>query len=150
MLGYAMEQVDEFGSFGNDDFDPDSLEMIRNERDLYIEEIEIMRGVMGRLRQNLLTILAERDQLWTEVRIVRGFNQLSVQKWMAGGGDGAPAPALEEIDVKYHELLLAVDISQKESDHLRQELATARAMAIDEKMDADRLRSQISWLQGKR
>lgn len=145
-----MEQVDEFGSFGNDDFDPDSLEMIRNERDLYIEEIEIMRGVMGRLRQNLLTILAERDQLWTEVRIIRGFKQLSVQKWMAGGGDGAPARALEEIDVKYHELLLAVDICQKESEHLRQELVTARAMAIDEKMDADRLRSQVSWLQGKR
>ncbi|MDT3718423.1 hypothetical protein [Pseudomonas oryzihabitans] len=144
-----MEQ-DEFGSFGNDDFDPDSLEMIRNERDLYIEEIEIMRGVMRRLRQNLLTILAERDELWTEVRIIRGFKQLSVQKWMAGGGDGAPAPALEEIDVKYHELLLAVDICQKESEHLRQELATARAMAIDEKMDADRLRSQVSWLQGKR
>ncbi|WP_295460533.1 hypothetical protein [uncultured Pseudomonas sp.] len=145
-----MEQVDEFGSFGNDNFDPDSLEMIRNERDLYIEEIEIMRGVMGRLRQNLLTILAERDQLWTEVRIIRGFKQLSVQKWMAGGGDGAPAPALEEIDVKYHELLLAVDICQKESEHLRQELATARAMAVDEKMDAERLRSQVSWLQGKR
>lgn len=144
-----MEQ-DEFGSFGNDDFDPDSLEMIRNERDLYIEEIEIMRGVMGRLRQNLLAILAERDQLWTEVRIIRGFKQLSVQKWMAGGGDGAPARALEEIDVKYHELLLAVDICQKESEHLRQELAAARAMAVDEKMDAERLRSQISWLQGKR
>jgi len=145
-----MEQVDEFGSFGNDEFDPDSLEMIRNERDLYIEEIEIMRGVMGRLRQNLLTILAERDQLWTEVRIVRGFKQLNVQKWMAGGGDGAPARALEEIDVKYHELLLAVSICQQESEHLRQELVAARAMAIDEKMDADRLRSQVSWLQGKR
>ncbi|MDT3720366.1 hypothetical protein [Pseudomonas oryzihabitans] len=145
-----MEKVDEFGSFGNDEFDPDSLEMIRNERDLYVEEIEIMRGVMGRLRQNLLTILAERDQLWTEVRIVRGFKQLSVQKWMAGGGDGAPARVLEEIDVKYHELLLALDICQKESEHLRQELATARAMAIDEKMDADRLRSQVSWLHGKR
>ncbi len=145
-----MEQVDEFGSFGGDDVDPDSLEMIRNERDLYIEEIEIMRGVMGRLRQNLLTILAERDQLWTEVRIIRGFKQLSVQKWMAGGGEGAPAPSLEEIDMKYHELLLAVDICQKESEHLRQELATARAMAIDEKIAADRLRSQVSWLQGRR
>ncbi|APQ10145.1 hypothetical protein BJP27_00930 [Pseudomonas oryzihabitans] len=47
-------------------------------------------------------------------------------------------------------MLLAVDISQKESDHRRKELAAARAMAIDEKMDADRLRSQISWLQGER
>ncbi|RAU40147.1 hypothetical protein [Pseudomonas sp. RIT411] len=145
-----MEQVDEFGSFGGDDFDPDCLEMIRNQRDLYVEEIAIMRGIMSRLRQNLLTVLTERDQLWAEVRIVRGFNQLSVQNWMAGGGDGAPAPQLEEIDVKYHELLLAVNICQKESEHLRQELATARAMAIDEKMDADRLRSQVSWLQGKR
>ena len=145
-----MEQVDEFGSFGGDDFDPDCLEMIRNQRDLYVEEIAIMRGIMGRLRQNLLTVLAERDQLWTEVRIVRGFNQLSVQKWMAGGGEGAPARALEEIDVKYHELLLVVNVTQKENEHLRQELAAARAMAIDEKMDADRLRSQVSWLQGKR
>ncbi|MEJ8320450.1 hypothetical protein [Pseudomonas oryzihabitans] len=145
-----MEQVEEFGSFRGDDFDPDCPEMIRNQRDLYIEEIAIMRGIMGRLRQNLLTVLAERDQLWTEVRIVRGFKQLSVQKWMAGGGDGAPAPSLEEVDVKYHELLLAVNICQKESEHLRQELALARAMAIDEKMDADRLRSQVSWLQGKR
>lgn len=145
-----MERVDEFGCFGSDDFDPDSLEMIRNQRDLYVEEIAIMRGIMGRLRQNLLTVLAERDQLWTEVRIVRGFNQLSVQKWMAGGGDGAAAPQLEEIDVKYHELLLAVNIFRKENEHLRQELASARAMAIDEKMDADRLRSQVSWLQGKR
>ena len=145
-----MEQVEEFGSFGGDDFDPDCLEMIRNQRDLYVEEIAIMRGIMGRLRQNLLTVLAERDQLWTEVRIVRGFKQLSAQKWMAGGGDGAPAPQLAEIDMKYHELLLAVDICQKESEHLRQELATARAKAIDEKMDADRLRSQVSWLQGKR
>ena len=109
-----------------------------------------MRGIMGRLRQNLPTVLAERDQLWAEVRIVRGFKQLSVQKWMAGGGDGAPAPALEEIDMKYHELLLAVKVSQRENEHLRQELAAARAMAIDEKMDADRLRSQVSWLQGKR
>jgi hypothetical protein len=145
-----MEQVDQFGSFGGDDFDPDCLEMIRNQRDLYVEEIAIMRGIMGRLRQNLLTVLAERDQLWTEVRIVRGFNQLSVQKWMAGGGDGAPAPSLEEIDVKYHELLLVVKVTQKENEHLRQELAAARAMAVDEKMDADRLRSQVSWLQGKR
>lgn len=145
-----MEQVDEFGSFEGDDFDPDCLEMIRNQRDLYVEEIAIMRGIMARLRQNLLTVLAERDQLWTEVRIVRGFKQLSVQKWMAGGGNGAPAPSLEEIDVKYHELLLVVNVTQKESEHLRQELATARAMAIDEKMDADRLRSQVSWLQGKR
>lgn len=54
--------------------------MIRNQRDLYVEEIAIMRGIVGRLRQNLLTVLAERDQLWTEVRIVRGFTQLSVQK----------------------------------------------------------------------
>lgn len=145
-----MEQVDEFGSFGNDDFDPDSLEMIRNERDLYIEEIEITRGVMGRLRQNLLTILAERDQLWTEVRIVRGLRQLGVQPRMAGGGDGAPARSLGPIDEKYRKLLLAVDIAEKESEHLRKELAAARAMAIDEKLDADRLRSQISWLQGKR
>ncbi|WP_434774698.1 hypothetical protein [Pseudomonas oryzihabitans] len=144
-----MEQVDDFGSFGGDDFDPDCLEMIRNQRDLYFEEITIMRGIMGRLRQNLLTVLAERDHLWTEVRIVRGFKQLSVQQWMAGGGDGAPAPALEEIDMKYHELLLAVNVTQKESEHLRQELAKARAMAIDKKMDADRLRSQVSWLQGK-
>ena len=145
-----MEKIDEFGSFGGDDFDPDCLEMIRNQRDLYVEEIAIMRGIMGRLRQNLLTVLAERDQLWTEVRIVRGFKQLSVQQWMAGGGDGAPAPALEEIDVKYHELLLAVNVIQTESEHLRQELAKARAIAIDEKIDADRLRSQVSWLQGKR
>ncbi len=141
-----MEQVDEFGSFGGDDFDPDCLEMIRNQRDLYVEEI----AIMGRLRQNLLTVLAARDQLWTEVRIVRGFSQLSVQKWMAGGGEGAPARALQKIDMKYHELLLAVNVTQKESEHLRQELAKARAMAIDEKMDADRLRSQVSWLQGKR
>lgn len=141
-----MEQVDEFGSFGGDDFDPDCLEMIRNQRDLYVEEI----AIMGRLRQNLLTVLAARDQLWTEVRIVRGFKQLSVQKWMAGGGEGAPARALQKIDMKYHELLLAVNVTQKESEHLRQELAKARAMAIDEKMDADRLRSQVSWLQGKR
>lgn len=145
-----MEQVDEFGSFGGDDFDPDCLEMIRNQRDLYVEEITIMRGIMGRLRQNLLTVLAERDQLWAEVRIVRGFKQLSVQKWMAGGGDGAPAPALEEVDVKYHELLLVVNVTQKENEHLRQELAAAQAMAVDEKIDADRLRSQVSWLQGKR
>lgn len=145
-----MEQVDEFGSFGGNDFDPDCLEMIRNQRDLYVEEIAIMRGIMGRLRQNLLTVLAERDQLWTEVRIVRGFKQLSVQKWMAGGGEGAPARELEEIDVKYHELLLAVNVTQKESEHLRQELAKARAMAIDEKMNANQLRSQIKWLQGER
>lgn len=52
--------------------------------------------------------------------------------------------------VKYHELLLAVKVCQKENEHLRQELAAARAMAIDEKMDADRLRSQVIWLQGKR
>jgi len=110
-----MEQVEEFGSFGGDDFDPECLEMIRNQRDLYVEEIAIMRGIMARLRQNLLAVLAERDQLWTEVRIVRGFSQLSVQKWMAGGGDGAPARALEEIDMKYHELLLAVNVTQKES-----------------------------------
>lgn len=145
-----MEQVDEFGSFGGDDFDPDCLEMIRNQRDLYVEEIEIMRGIMGRLRQNLLTVLAERDQLWTEVKIVRGLKQLGVQKWMAGGGDGAPAPSLQPIDEKYHQLLLAVDISQQENGHLRKELAAARAMAVDEKMDADRLRSQVSWLHGKR
>lgn len=145
-----MDQVDEFDSFGGDDFDPDCLEMIRNQRDLYVEEIAIMRGIMGRLRQNLLTLLAERDQLWAEVHIVRGFKQLSVQKWMAGGCDGAPAPPLEEADVKYHELLLVVNITQKENEHLRQELAVARAMAIDEKIDADRLRSQIKWLQGKR
>ncbi len=68
----------------------------------------------------------------------------------AGGGDGAPAPQLEEIDVQYYELLLVVNISQKENDHLRQELAAARAMAVDVKMNADRLRSQVSWLQRKR
>ena len=79
-----------------------------------------------------------------------GFNQLSVQKWMAGGGEGAPARALEEIDVNYHQLLLAVNVTQKEKEHLRQELATAREMAIDEKISADHLRSQVSWLQGKR
>lgn len=52
--------------------------------------------------------------------------------------------------MKYHELLLVVNVTQKENEHLRQELAAARAMAVDEKMDADRLRSQVSWLQGKR
>jgi hypothetical protein len=36
----------------------------------------------------------------------------------------------------------------KVSEHLRQELA--RAMAIDEKMDANHVRSQVSWLQGTR
>jgi len=143
-----MEQGDEF-SFGDDDFDPDCLEMIRIQRDLYVGEIPITRGIMGRLRQNLLTVLAERDQLWTEARIVRDFTQFSVQQWMAGGGDGAPAPSLEEIDVKYHELLLVVNITQKENEQLRQELAAARAMAVNEKMDADRLRSQMSWLQGR-
>ncbi|WP_144958509.1 hypothetical protein [Pseudomonas oryzihabitans] len=145
-----MEQVDEFGSFGGDDFDPDCLEMIRNQRDLYVEEIAIMRGIMGRLRQNLLTVLAERDQLWAEVRIVRGLQQLGVQKRLSYGGEGAPARPLEPVDEKYHQLLLAVNISQKENEHLRRELAAARAMAIDEKINADRLRSQVSWLQGKR
>lgn len=57
---------------GGDDFDPHCLEMIRNQRDLYGEEITVMHGIIGRLHQNLLTVLAERDQLWTEVRIVRG------------------------------------------------------------------------------
>lgn len=69
---------------------------------------------------------------------------------MAGGGNGTPAPSLEEIDVKYHELLLVVNITQKENEYLRNELAAGRAMAIDEKMGADQLRSQLSWLQGKR
>ena len=57
-----MEQVEEFGSLRGDDFDPDCLEMIRNQRFLYIEEIAIMRGIMGRQHQNLLTVLAERDE----------------------------------------------------------------------------------------
>ncbi|WP_278440419.1 hypothetical protein [Pseudomonas oryzihabitans] len=52
--------------------------------------------------------------------------------------------------MQYYELLLVVNISQKENDHLRQELAAARAMAVDVKMNADRLRSQVSWLQRKR
>jgi cation transport regulator ChaB len=46
--------------------------------------------------------------------------------------------------------LLPRNICQKVSEHLRQELSKARAMAIHEQMDADRLRSQVSWLQGKR
>nr|WP_314563233.1 hypothetical protein [uncultured Pseudomonas sp.] len=145
-----MEQVDEFGSFGGDDFDPDCLEMIRNQRDLYVEEIAIMRGIMSPLRQNLLTVLAERDQLWTEVRIVRGLQQLGVQKRLSYGGEGAPSRPLEPVDEKYHQLLLAVNICQKESEHLRQELASARAIAIEERMNADRLRSQISWMKGER
>ena len=56
-----MGSFDESGSFGGDDFDPTCLEVIRNQRDLNVEEIAIMRGIMSRLRQSLLTVLAERD-----------------------------------------------------------------------------------------
>lgn len=73
-----------------------------------------------------------------------------MQKRLSYGGEGAPARPLEPVDEKYHQLLLAANISHKENEHLRQELAAARTMAVDEKMVADRLRSQVNLLQGKR
>lgn len=78
------------------------------------------------------------------------LKQLEVQYWMADGGYSAHTPSLAPVDHQYHELLLEVNTSHKEVDHPRGELAAAQAVAIDEKMDADRRRRLISWLLGNR